>query len=85
MAETTIPENPAAFPDSVSVDHMDGLNFSRNKGMTMRDYFASAALSGLASRMGAVDRKKYLTEHADGIEAQVAYALADAMLRERLV
>lgn len=41
-------------------------------GMTLRDYFAAAALTGLATRDGARNR---------GVAN--AYALADAMLKER--
>ena len=74
MAETTIPENPAAFPDSVSVDHMDGLNFSRNKGMTLRDYFAARAMATMSPN-----------EWPPESIARYAYGVADAMLRQRLV
>jgi len=69
-------ENPAAFPESVAVDHMDGLNFSRNKGMTLRDYFAAAAVQGLLT----VD--SVIAFSATKL-ATLAYEQADAMLVER--
>jgi hypothetical protein len=76
MANETIPENPPAFPESVAVDHMDGLNFSRNKGMTLRDYFAAAALQGII----AADTNADIDANA---AARYAYDHADAMLRDR--
>ena len=72
MAETTIPENPAAFPDSVSVDHMDGLNFSRNKGMNLSDYFAARVMATMSP-----------ADWPPESIARYAYSVANAMLRER--
>ncbi len=69
------PDNPPAFPDSVAVDHMDGLNFSRHMGMTLRDYFAAKAMQTLLPKTFASD--------AHGMVASVAYDIADAMLAER--
>jgi hypothetical protein len=73
MLDRTIPENPPAFPESVAVDHMDGLNFSRNKGMTLRDYFAGQALVSLAN-----DLSMDVEETCDA-----CYGIADAMLAAR--
>ena len=90
MAETTIPENPAAFPDSVSVDHMDGLNFSRNKGMTLRDYFAAKAMlvafKYWSETYPAKDPDGEFSINSDAHLDDVAidaYAMADAMLKAR--
>ena len=74
MAESKIPENPPAFPDSVAVDHMDGLNFSRNQGLAMRDYFAASVLAGLGGDIFSLE---------SGTIAARAYAIANAMLVER--
>lgn len=52
-------------------------------GMTLRDYFAGQALVGIATRFDADAKRRYLTAHADGREAKIAYLLADAMLAER--
>jgi hypothetical protein len=62
-----------AFPQVVrmtngAISHVEG-------GMTLRDYFAAAAMRDTAS-----DRGYYLTDREI---AQRAYALADAMLEER--
>lgn len=46
------------------------------RGMSLRDYFAAAALNGLLAAGGGV------TKSADGW-AGTAYTLADAMLKER--
>ena len=53
---------------------MDGLNPSRNQGMTLRDYFAAAALTGMRAHP-ANERP----EHA----SKWAYEVADAMLIAR--
>jgi len=44
-------------------------------GMTLRDYFATAAIQGLAERP--------IGDQACSYVAQTAYKLADAMLKER--
>jgi len=54
---------------------MDNSEHYRHLGMTMRDYFASAALTGCLA-----------ASHTDGEPedfARVAYGLADAMLKAR--
>ena len=54
------------------------------KGMTLRDYFAAQALTG-AQIWDAVLNGKEATQFAGGIDklAEVAYAVADAMLKAR--
>lgn len=53
-------------------------------GMSLRDYFAAAALTGLIT-MVARQRVKDLADGVQGgrIEADAAYAVADAMLAAR--
>lgn len=50
-------------------------------GMTLRDYFAAAALTGLASRPDPVNHCPRCGEIQRG--ARQAWAIADAMLAER--
>ena len=57
-----------AFPTPPGVQH--------NDGMTLRDYFAAAALKGQAHRL----ENPY--EHRDILAAD-GYAIADAMFRAR--
>lgn len=54
------------------------------KGMTLRDYFAAQALTG-AQIWDAVLNGKEATQFAEGVDklAEVAYAVADAMLKAR--
>lgn len=53
-------------------------------GMTLRDYFAGQALAGLVATIP-VSRKDDIFQgvQAGGIEAKIAYTIADAMLAER--
>jgi hypothetical protein len=78
MSAATTPNGGPAFP-GVSADGRD-----EHVGMSLRDYFAAAAMSGLCARMNAddyIDLKQQV--RAGGYEARVAYTLADAMLAER--
>lgn len=71
------PENPAAFPNENDANKQ--YNYIR-EGMTLRDYFAAAALQGIIanSKNGAGDFDYKLSQVADD-----CYAFADAMLRMR--
>jgi len=60
-----IDEGGAAFPSELF----------EQPGMTLRDYFAAAALQGYVTNNG--------TDFADGALAEWAYNLADAMLAAR--
>ena len=55
-----------------------------NEGMTLRDYFAAQALTG-AQIWDAVLNGKESTQFAGNVNnlAEVAYAVADAMLKAR--
>lgn len=61
-----------------------------NDGMSMRDYFAAAALQGLLSDISenipCLDQSNPLPEQLkwSAYKAQSAYRLADAMLKERM-
>ena len=61
--------NPHAFPSETSATTF-------RSGMTLRDYFAAKAMQGLltAEIVG-----EYSNEHV----AEIAYVLADAMLKRR--
>lgn len=73
-------ENPQAFPTSGY--YGDAGNFARPKeGMTLRDYFAAAALAGLLPRSWDTEN----TSDAEIIEqwGKSAYAVADSLLKAR--
>ena len=58
-----------AFPKGQS-------DYTENRGMTLRDYFAAKAMQGMIASYG------YLRSEVDVI-AESAYDCADAMLKER--
>lgn len=66
--------NPPAFPSERA-----GLMY---QGMTMRDYFAAAALQGMAAGAYWAENFNGSPSHMAPV-AQMAYAAADAMLAER--
>jgi hypothetical protein len=66
-----------AFPRTVTInDGIDGFTERKNNGMTLRDYFAAAALKGQAHRFA------HPHEHRE-LLAQDCYDIADAMLKAR--
>jgi hypothetical protein len=66
--------NESAFPWAVD----DGKKIVGNKGMTLRDYFASNAMQGFNDRIGSQSDQRWFDEIAKG-----AYRMADAMLKAR--
>ena len=79
------PDGGSAFPRPLAKDAI-GPSFSATEGMTLRDYFAAAAMRGFM----AGPAMTVLAEAADEskIDAQTfivrnAYEIADAMLAER--
>lgn len=75
---TSLSEQPA-FPQPY-VSPPDG-----DKGMTLRDYFAAAALQGLCAGFAANDKSwpsDRSPEHYE-VAAEHAYEMADAMLEAR--
>lgn len=69
MSENNKVENPPAFPSH----EIDADTISAYSGMSMRDYFASAALTGLLS--------SYMRTPTEDVK--LAYAIADCMIVER--
>lgn len=76
------PENPPAFPESTFAKIGDVSEGRCNSGMTLRDYFAAAALQGLmAGETGCYGVMKELANATLPIEvAKTLYNIADAML-----
>lgn len=73
------PENPSAFP-VMRQHYVTGEVIGTTGGMTLRDYFAAAALQG----MYAHGSSNYAHgENANKERAEGAYAQADAMLEAR--
>lgn len=69
--------NPQAFPMTWVKQEAPNLNvILEQRGMTLRDYFAAKAMTGLltAEIVG-----EYSNEHV----AEIAYRIADAMLKAR--
>lgn len=65
-----------AFPRPASEDRFNEENYPPSLGMSLRDYFAAAALKGLLA-----DSKWNPPSHQSG--AELCYNWADAMLAER--
>lgn len=76
MAEK--PENPPAFPQMTPQALMDS-----HKGMTLRDYFAAAALQGLLANSVDPTGQQLGNMDIHDHQAKNAYEYADSMLDER--
>jgi hypothetical protein len=74
--------NEPAYPFTEM--HTHGIPYTQWKGMTLRDYFAAQALTG-AQIWDAVLNGKESSQFCGGVDklAEVAYAVADAMLKAR--
>ena len=79
-----------AFP-LVELDRQTGNVCDQNFGMTLLDYFAGQALNGVIKNWGIYHRKasggdglgnEFTPENME-LMAEDAYALADAMIKER--
>jgi hypothetical protein len=68
------PINHPAFPVPAYAGDSSNGPVRPNSGMGIRDYFATAALTALASEKSAGEPE---------VVAELAYAFADAMLEER--
>jgi hypothetical protein len=71
------PNNPDAFPcDNKSEGYT---------GMSLRDYFATAAMQGMVTKYGKPDdyNWQYGTEDTHDVLAKKCYKIADAMLKQR--
>jgi hypothetical protein len=72
--ENKIDDGGPAFPcPEASSAHFD--NLTAYMGLTLRDYFAAAALQGFVTNNG--------TDTADGALAEWSYSLADAMIKAK--
>ena len=72
-----MPSNPPAFPTPAEIGPDGLLRSEQYPGMTLRDYFAAAAMQGIAGWMA--ERDIRAPKHA----AELAYFYADAMLEAR--
>lgn len=85
MAATT--DGGPAFPVPVSADSGGGLNYARDPGMSLRDYFAGLALQGELASQHPETSHEEAKEYAFPAErkrlAGWCYAMADAMVAAR--
>lgn len=75
--------NESAFPTGI-ITNDKGQIIGGSTGMTLRDYFAAQSLTG-AQIWDAILNGKESSQFSGGVNklAEVAYAVADAMLKER--
>lgn len=81
---TNKPENPPAFPLLESTDEYGGRNYDKQEGMPLRDYFASHAPISLGDAIREFENENVTWERILKRLAQMRFAYADAMLKERL-
>lgn len=74
------PAKNYAIPDYLRAEHVFELQATR--GMTLRDYFAAKALTGLIGRVWAEEHGK-VPAYLFDTWAKAAYITADAMLAAR--
>lgn len=72
------PENPSAFPHQHRASDSKIIEQYSDYGLTMRDYFAAAALQGILAKEGAGTGVEWVK-----CTALEAYQYADHMLAER--
>jgi hypothetical protein len=72
-----------AFP--VPAELCQDLTVEQQRGMTLRDYFAAQAMTGAQIWDAVLNGKNAQLSHEGGVNtlAEVAYAVADAMLKAR--
>ena len=82
MEENKKPENPSVYPDPMRGADQSYSNqnpWQLESGMTLRDYFANSAMSGITNNIvtsqGAGASWEYISE--------ASYKIADAMLKQR--
>lgn len=71
------PDGGPAFPLEQGTDD----HYTRESGMSLRDYFAAQALVGMLASPPIIDRSSDKVNHAGW--AANAYKFADAMLKQR--
>jgi hypothetical protein len=74
--------NLPAFPRNI-LDHGHGVISTHESGMTLRDYFAAQALTGAQIWDAVINGKNAQFSASTEKLAEVAYAVADAMLKAR--
>jgi len=74
MSEQPINDGGSAFPSHPN--HYSNGFYSTGEGMTLRDYFAAAALQGLMAKVDPED-------HWADYRAKWSYEAADAMLKAK--
>lgn len=85
-------ENPPAFPMPSAPFPRQNETAHYNEGMSLRDYFAGAAIQGYAANKRVMDKAIDDWQESGGSRpicvaewlAGMAYEVADAMLAERL-
>ena len=77
---STIDDGGPAFP--VPAEQSENTNFA-TPGMTLRDYFASAAMQGWMASYDGKSGHPAGTADGGGRVARLSYAIADAMIAER--
>jgi hypothetical protein len=70
--------NQLAFPQVDPVLNEFNLNYKKDRGMTLRDYFAAKAMQNFADQIGSQSDQEWFDQIAKG-----AYRMADAMLKAR--
>lgn len=87
--ENTNPSNPNAFPSmeldkARTLDHF-GVYFLKNEGMTLRDYFAAKAITAIVDSTYFNQLENDWDNQLADKSAEIAYKIADAMLKQREV
>ncbi len=75
------PENPPAFP-SAPIESATDDRHSQRDGMTLRDYYAAAAMQGILANPASYDERGFWRQEETTVSEQ-AFGIADDMLRER--
>ena len=73
----------SAFPRPYSAQEGDRFSERAQTGMSLRDWFAGQAVTGLASREAALSVQGKFLEY--DVWAKAAYQIADAMLKARVI
>lgn len=81
---TDKPYNPMAFPFWIPTKTQDGTTVEADVsyGMTLRDYFAGQAMTGLIGRVWE-NKDGHIPDDIFDIWATGSYEIADAMLKAR--
>jgi len=69
--------NTPAFPQSTPIENQFHPNYGKDRGMSLRDYFAAKAMQGMMA-----DGQAFRLV-AESTLANTAYEIADAMLKAR--